>query len=110
NFEEIKKNYSIIWAINFYLNKNPVSKTLFYDTKNLSQKLDWYINKDKTLYIIEMKNNDLRTGLKGIRKDIENATKGNSSYLTKLININRVITENKSIMEKTFHPELFTLN
>src|SRR5699024_12388813 len=101
---------SLNGSTNLSLNHNPVLKQLFHDTKNLPQELDCYIIKDKHLYIMEMKNNDLIPGLNGIRKDIENATKGNSSYLTKLTNINRVITENKSIMEKTFHPELFTLN
>src|SRR5699024_3402774 len=87
--DEIIKNNSRIGAINFSLNKRPVCKHLFHDTKNLPQQLDCYIFKYKHLYIMEMKNNAIRTGLKGIRKDRENTTKGKCSYKPELVNSNR---------------------
>ncbi|NKC59073.1 hypothetical protein HED34_03740 [Vagococcus fluvialis] len=100
----IRKNM-LIGDINFSLNKNPVCKHLFENKKNLPQEIDFFVIKDKNLYIMEMKNNDLRRDLKGIKKDIENAKRGKSSYLAKLINLKNTIFQNKNIMEKTFHSE-----
>lgn len=89
-------------AINFPLNDNPLCKHLFQDVKGLPQEIDFYIIQNKNLYIMDLKNNDLSRNLKGVKKEIENATKGKKSYIAKLKSLEAIINENKAIMQNVF--------
>lgn len=103
--KEILTNCSFAGDVNFSLNDNKFCEHLFNETKDLPQELDFYVIKDKCLYIMEMKNSDLSRSLKNINKNIEKVTKGNDSYLSKLNNLNTVIMRNKIIMHKALNDE-----
>lgn len=118
NFDEIElekidtliHDNSLIGDTNFSLNKHYLCKHLFQNKKDLPQELDCYIIKDRNLYIMEMKNNDLNRNLKSIKKDINKVSLGNDSYLCKLNNLRKVIEENKSVMTEVFQGEFNSIH
>ncbi|ALS01044.1 hypothetical protein ATZ33_06580 [Enterococcus silesiacus] len=96
--KDIIKTTNLPGDINFQLNNNVFTKKLFENKKNLPQEIDFYVIKNKNLYIMEMKNNDLNRSLKNVQNDIHNVLKGEKAYLTKLKNLKKVMNCNKQSM------------
>ncbi|MBC2115028.1 hypothetical protein [Listeria booriae] len=104
---DILEKSKAIGETNFLLNKNIYCRHLFQNEKNMPQEIDFYVIKEKNLYIMEMKNNDLSRSLKNIKKDINNTTKGQSSYVVKLTNLNKILSRSDNIeaMQKALNGE-----